>query len=325
MSSILILAAAGLSSALAYASYYFGTTTLVETIISGLLGTIVLEIAILVWKMDGISLSNISSLKYLQEVLSKENLAKEHKNQFDNMERHLLEIRSSSHGSKDLFVSHLIAEIKALEARLHDAAKKKELRIRSDYILNVEGVFDSLSVSNERKVRLTYPVDSGESWIGGHSDKRFFEVLLDQVKSRKVQDLELLFLTDDLTSEEQITIERVCGWLNSQQLIKAKIGKQTDFKRILQLNSLNNSFLDYGVYGPEMLFRTTSEGVEHEGIYTKDPEVVRRYDAVFEEFWDSSAFCEMLTLEKNEAKSLTANDILRIEPAQVLLLEDRDD
>lgn len=325
MTALLLLLSLMVSGTLSYISFYFGITTLVETVIAGLLGTVALEFSILLWQLNRLAIKNNSELTGLQRYLEKAELAEETHEVFASMEKDFLDVQAAKHGPKDLFVSHLKTEIEGLRAKLADAARRNEMRIRSDYIINVEGVFDSLGVSNDKSVRVTYPVDSGEPWVGGASDQRFFEVLIDQVKNGKVSTLDVLFLVDDLTEPETNTVYGVCGWLNKQTRISSKIGKQSEFEKVCSLNSLDPNFIDFGIYGPEMLFRTTSAGADHEGIYSKDPQLVDRYASVFKEFWNSSTLCmkpdASLALSTNKSLS----EICRITHSQVPLLSKESD
>ena len=321
MKALLLLVSLLVSGILSYASYFFGVTTLVETIIVGLLGTIALDFMILILNLDKLAISNNSELEGLQKYLDKAKLAEEYQETFSSMEKDFLEIKAAKHGPRDLFVSHLTTEIEGLQAKLSEAARRKELRIRSDFIVNVEGVFDSLSVSSDKSVKITFPIDSGEPWIGDASDQRFLEVLLDQVTSGAVSSLEVLFLLDDLSSEEESIVFKICGWLNKKSRFSAKVGTQTDFKNICALNSLDPNFIDFGIYGPEMLFRTTNAGAEHEGIYTKDSTLVARYASVFKEFWNSNTLCTTPDLDLGISGNTSFSEVCRITDQQTLLLD----
>lgn len=62
MNAFLWLLAALTSGGLSYLSFYFGVTTLVETIIVGLLGTITLDFTLLLWKINKLSVKNKDEL-----------------------------------------------------------------------------------------------------------------------------------------------------------------------------------------------------------------------------------------------------------------------
>lgn len=145
------------------------------------------------------------------------------------------------------------------------------------------------------------------------------------MKSGNVKSLEVLFLGESLNDDEMKTVRQICGWLNRKKRISAKVGNQQDFMMICSMNSLDPNFVDFGVYGPEMLFRTTSAGTEHEGIYSKDPKLVSRYASVFREFWNSNNFCETPDPKLGLPGNTETSEVYRITLTEPVMIENKGD
>lgn len=277
------------SATVGYLSFSFGYTDAFQSVILSLLTSIVTEMTLMLSSIHSVSTRNKADNERLANHIERIESMEDQQAIFFQMERDLADIKAASHGSRDIFVSHLQSELTALSKRLSDANKRKEISIRSDYIINVHGVFDSLDGSHERSVKITYPIEANSPWVGGASDRRFIEVLLDRVANGDVQTLKLLFLVDSGVDTQSSEFIRIIGFFNKKPRITAKFAKKTEFSNICRLNGVDPSFLDFGVYGDRMIFRTTTEGPEHEGIYCKEKSIIERYNRVFDQTWDSEA------------------------------------
>jgi len=279
--------ALGISALVGYFSFNSGYTTAFDAVLLALMTGILSELTVLLWNVDALGLRNRNDANSLVRHIERIRNLEEQEKLFHEMEKDFAEVRSESHGSKDLFVSHLNSEILALSKKLSDANKRKEMRIKSDYIINIDGVFDSLDVSINRNVRLTYPISTGEPWVGGLSDRRFFEVLLQKVSQGLVNNLSIFFLLEEDVDSKDPNLQKVLQWLNKQTRVQAKYMLCEEFANICSLNGVSTDHLDFGVYGNRMVFRTTAAGPEHEGIYSKDQALVERYRNVFDQMWVS--------------------------------------
>lgn len=310
------------SVVLGYLSFDFGFTSPLEAILLALMTGIFTELTMLLWRVEDLDLRNrtdsgrlLSKLLQLEDIDSQAAL-------FVGMQKDLADVRAQSHGAKDLFVTHVTTELASLSKRLSDASLKKEVRIKSDYIINVDGVFDSLDVSTDREVRLTYPVSVGEGWIGGPSDRRFLEVLLGKVNRGVVERLRMFFLLDDDIDADSPEMQKVFQWLNRLTRVKVKYTKASEFAKVCELNGIDSNQLDFGIYGDRMLFRTTSAGPDHEGIYSKDEGQIARYKGVYDQTWESVNISRNITGALDEVKTLGLPEICLIEcPDRKLALE----
>jgi len=313
------LVALAISGAVGYFSFNAGYTGTFESILLALMTGIVSELTILLWRTDALELRNGADSKALIRHIDRLESLEENEAIFQSMEKDFLEVRSDSHGSKDLFVSYLHSEILALKQQLSDANKRKEMTIKSDYIINVDGVFDSLDVSSERHVKLTYPISPNEPWVGGPSDRRYFEVLLKKVANGTVSNLSMLFLLDEQIDPNGRDIQRILRWLNKNTRVRAKYIPIKEFSNVCSLNGISVDHLDFGIYGDRMTFRATVAGPEHEGIYSKDTDLIERYSNVFDQTWNSENLALSPTPSKESVKKITLQEICKIAPANKVL------
>lgn len=313
-----------LSAVVGYLSFDFGYTTSFEAVLLTLMTGILSELTILLWNVDALGLRNGNDANALVRHIERIRNLEEHEKLFHEMEKSFAEVRSESHGSKDLFVSHLNSEIMNLSNKLSDASKNREMKIKSDYIINVDGVFDSLDVSSDRIIRLTYPINADQPWVGGASDRRFLEVLLQKVSQGSVGRLKIIFLLDDVVSIEDPGLIKVLQWLNRQTRVQAKYMPSKEFRNVCILNGVSAEHLDFGVYGDRMIFRTTAAGPEHEGIYSKDHVLIERYRNVFDQTWDSKNLALSPQPADDSVKRMGLTEICKIAPPRATqVLEDK--
>ncbi len=312
------------SAVVGYLSYDFGFTNPLEAVLLALMTGIFSELTLVLWRLEDLNLRNrqdagrlLSKIHQLEDIESESAL-------FVDMQKDFADVRAQSHGAKDLFVTHVSTELAGLSQRLSDANRKKEVRIKSDYIINVDGVFEALNVSTNKEVRLTYPISAGESWVGGPSDLRFLEVLLGKVSRGVVEKLRMFFLLDHDVDAESEEMQKVFQWLNRQTRVQVKYAKAAEFAKVCDLNGIDPNHLDFGIYADRMLFRTTSAGPDHEGIYSKDEDQIDRYKSVYDQTWESENISRGVATAPEAIKRLGLADVCLIEsPKNTLAIESK--
>ena len=63
----------------------------------------------------------------------------------------------------------------------------------------------------------------------------------------------------------------------------------TTLLAVCDTNGISSQFLDFGIYGPKMLFITEQYIPTHKGTYYKDETKVKHYHRLFDEVWNSDA------------------------------------
>lgn len=223
----------------------------------------------------------------------------------------LTEIVRQKHGPKDLFASHLLEELKRFQLRVSEAANTGQLVIDSDYIINVEGVFDSFNLCDEKILRLTYSLNVGDNIIGTDADVRFLEVALDFLKDKRYNELRILFILGP-GSESHSNYVRLCTYLARRGAQLREVSKP-DFTQLCLQNSVPPTDIEVGIYGPCMLYiaRNTPQGAT--GVYIRNNDIVSRYRKLFDQSWQSESLTSVAPFEADAHASDTLHSLKTLE------------
>ena len=194
-------------------------------------------------------------------------------------------ILADSHGDQDLFVVTCSRSIDKLYYTLRLAAHEKQIEISSDYIINSEAVFAALNVTNDKVVELTFPIDSLDSGLlQAPEDKKFFETACKMVEYGFVKLIRVLILIGDKVDLSDHRMVALFEFYSRKDGFEGKYISKADFISACNNNMIMSSQLDFGIYGPKMLFRV-EQYEPYKGVYTKDVDTVQRYHRLFDEVW----------------------------------------
>ena len=213
-------------------------------------------------------------------------LANEWTSKFYEMNEYCKEILENSHGPEDLFVLTCNNNIDNLHYILQTAAKGEKIEISSDFIVNSVGVFEALNVTNDKTVELTFPIDEMEGeLLKTPEDKKFFETAYRMVQDHYIQKIKVLLIlaNDELKDNERL--QALHAFYSGNASYECKYILKSDFINACESNMVSSSQLDFGIYGPFMLFRV-EQYEPYKGIYTKNAEEVARYHKLFDEVWN---------------------------------------
>lgn len=195
-------------------------------------------------------------------------------------------ILDNSHGERDLFVVNCDRSIDKLYYTLRTAAVDKKVEISSDYIVNSVGVFEALNMTNEKVVELTFPIDSVENGLlKTPEDKKFFETAYKMVEVGLVEKIRVLLLLGENIDLSDKRLVALFDFYNNTNGFAGKYIKEEDFKNACESNMISSTQLDFGIYGPKMLFRV-DQYEPYKGVYTKDEDIILRYHKLFDEVWN---------------------------------------
>lgn len=204
-----------------------------------------------------------------------------------NIRSYFAAIVKDAHGPNDLFVSYFMKDLQDFDRRARNAAERQELRASSDYIVNVEGVFDSFLGEPEKILKYTWPLAVNERLFEEPAWRRFFEVSINMLESKNIEGIRVLFVLEDMDIVKQPIVIKLLDYFYLTRRLEAKLIKSDEFRVICSQNGLPSNFLDFGIYGRRMLFRSEQYIPEYVGVYTKDVAVVRMYIKLFDEIWNS--------------------------------------
>lgn len=223
---------------------------------------------------------------------------------FYEMNEYCQAILEKSHGKQDLFVLTCKKNIDNLHYLLQTAARDEKVEIESGYIVDSEAVFEALNITNEKEIELTFPIDNLEYGIlHTQEDKKFFETTAGKVEDGSVKKVRVLLILGDTSFAKDERLTELFGFYDTNPGFEGKYISKADFIKACDNNMISSSQLDFGIYGPEMLFRVESYD-PYKGVYTKNRDEVERYRKLFDEIWNFGAMVHDLpesnSGEKNE-------------------------
>lgn len=193
---------------------------------------------------------------------------------------------------------------------LKDASEYKKIEISSDYIINVAGVFEALNITRDKKVRLTFPIkEVSKNVISTAEDRKFFETIYNKIKNGEVSDLLILMILDNenLLNDPQIDLLLKFYYVNAHYDCKYILAQ--DFIEACEHNRVSTASLDFGIYGPNMLFIEESL-FPYKGVYYKDSAIVERYTKLFDEVWNFEAITHNNPKNSIQPNTISKSDFL---------------
>lgn len=214
------------------------------------------------------------------------NKVNEYSEKLEEIDNYCTEMLGDSHGDKDLFVATCSKAIDNLYYLMRQAALEKKIEMTSDYIVSSLGVFDALNVTDDKQIELTFPLDEiTPRLIEAVEDRKFFETAYKMVTSKKVNFIRVLLILKDFALLEDEKMKMLLQFYASVQGYECRYILKEDFCNACEHNMIQTTYLDFGIYGPQMLFRVEQYD-PYCGIYSKSETEVKRYSALFNEVWN---------------------------------------
>lgn len=229
------------------------------------------------------------------------------------MNEYCKSILENSHGSHDLFIVTCKKNIDNLYHILQTAARDEKIEISSDYIINSVGVFDALNVSDEKIVELTFPIEQLQDGIlHTPEDKKFFETAYKMVQEGFVKNIKVLLILKDDSYIQDDRLAELCKFYDTNKGFEGKYINKIDFIKACESNMISSSHLDFGIYGPRMLFKVDSYD-PYTGSYTKNEAEVQRYRKLFDEMWNFASITHDLPdVNSSGSSSLEALNLVQL-------------
>jgi hypothetical protein len=223
-----------------------------------------------------------------------------------NIRAHFDEIVNDARGKSDLFVNHFVNDFRRLAKKAEDAAAKKELRIVSDYYLNDDEVFEAfLSGQQDPVLRYTWPIGNNDRLFEEHAWRRYFEVIANMASKGKVASIRVILVLEDLQLAKNARLGALFDFYKAASQQEARHIDRNNFQTISMETGIPTHFLDFGIYGQQMLFRSEQYQPEYTGTFSKDKNLIATYVKFFDTLWDSTG-----VMKKNPA---TGGRVLSLE------------
>jgi hypothetical protein len=231
-----------------------------------------------------------------------------------NVRHHFAEIAQMSHGGNDIFVSHFMKEIHDLSRSIKDAADKQELRTASDFYIKAKDIFGAFLGDPNPVLRYTWPISESDKLFEEPAWFRFFEVKARMVEQKEIKGARALLILDGPHMLTLPRIVKLLDFFHTNPGQECRIIMKDAFQRICTENNIPCTYLDFGIYGQRMLFRSEQYAPEYIGVYTKDTGTIQAYSKFFDTLWDSPAI--------SKANPSVSNAIVSIQELMAFDTED---
>lgn len=204
-----------------------------------------------------------------------------------NIRANYLEIARSAHGEADLFVTHFQKEFRKLARRVEDAADKRELRVSSEYYLNDDEVFEAfLGNDKDPTLRYTWPVSPGARLFEEHAWRRYFEVIAGMAERKRIGMIRAILILDNVKTDAA-PFPQLLDFYKHAERQECRIIARADYVGIATEAEIPTNFLDFGIYGNQMLFRSEQYAPEYVGTFIKERALIGTYIKFFDTLWGS--------------------------------------
>jgi hypothetical protein len=254
---------------------------IVESLVLGLLSFVIIEMVSLIYYSMFIAEKNYEHNEFMKNVT-------EYSIKLHDMNSSFYEICRDSHGENDLFVTYAKKELDVLYTTLRRAANQKEFTISSDYMINVSGVFVAFSQTTDKTLKMTFPIFSSDVAVFTSSaESHFFEVLHQMVERSEVDAVKVMVVLEDKKLLSKGFVQKLFDYYHAIPNYSCKYAFLSDFQNVCNSNGVSSQFIDFGIYGPKMLFVTEQYAPVHKGTYYKDESKIHHYARLFDETWNS--------------------------------------
>ena len=140
------------------------------------------------------------------------------------------------------------------------AAQRGELEVRDHHFATIKNVLEAFEGCRDRTFRCVWLVEAKEDLF----DKTWREYMAQLVdlsrersRKRRVQ-IRILFVLTDKAQLERDSFKTVLGFVSREKGFEHRLILQDDYKMRLRDGALKEKYLDFGIYGDHLLFRTES-------------------------------------------------------------------
>ena len=83
--------------------------------------------------------------------------------------------------------------------------------------------------------------------------------------SKEVDGVEVILIYDDKKLLDRSDVKKLLNFFSAEEGYTCKVALLNDFKTVCESNGVSSQFVDFGIYGPKMLYIT-----EHISQYIKE-------------------------------------------------------
>lgn len=242
-------------------------------------------------------------------------------NLLNNIRAHFAEIAREAQGTNDLFVSHYQEKVEELHRAIKESAEKGELRVTTNFWMNADVVFNILDGEKKPTLRYTWPIEKGEALFNDMAWNKSFQVTGDLADEGKLE-VQALLIVATWSVLQEPNVAALLDYYKNGKGQECRIILEKNYDQVCEGNEIPKNYLDFGIYGKHMLFRSEVYRPVYVGSYTKDASVIAKYTKFFDHIWRAAG------TKKNpskESRSMSAEDLINAEHARTVPIDGASD
>ena len=179
-----------------------------------------------------------------------------------------------------VFKTYCKQELEGFVMRVARAAQQGELIVNEHHFSTLDDVLAAFGGQKNRVYRGVWGIEEGErlfdtAWQ--HYMKELIELTESRRKTKKIT-VELLLVVDKRETLDRLAVKIVVGYLRAKKKkgINYRIVTEETYEELVSDSRLNTRYIDFGVYGEELLYRTESYEPK-QGMFSEDTGTIRAY------------------------------------------------
>ena len=179
-----------------------------------------------------------------------------------------------------VFRTYCKNELENFVSRVARAAQQGELIVKEHHFRTVEDVLDAFGDSTNRVFRAVWNIEEDER-LFDTAWQHYMKELIALTKAKKKRErikVELLLVADKAETLDRPAVKIVVGYLRSRKAkgINYRIISEETYNELVRDSQLNPRYIDFGVYGEELLYRTETYEPK-QGMFSEDRGEIRAY------------------------------------------------
>ena len=204
----------------------------------------------------------------------------------DDVDRSLLELQSRfreiatrqlSGRPNRVFIDYCRRSLESSLKVARHAAQRGELEVQDHHFVTMETVLAAFEGCQDRTFRCVWLIERGESLFDNHW-REYMKALLELSRARRGRRVRvrILFVLEDQEQLERQSVRKALGFVASERGVEYELILRTDYISRLEDGRLDQQYVDFGVYGDHLLFRTKSYE-PNIGIFSDDRTIIGAY------------------------------------------------
>lgn len=179
-----------------------------------------------------------------------------------------------------VFKTYCRQELEHFAKRVARAAQQGELIVNEHHFRTVDDVLAAFGRRQNRVFRGVWRIEAGERLFDTAWQqymRELVELMEARAKNRKIA-VKLLLVVDKRETLDRPALQIVVGYLRTKKTtgLNYRIINEETYEEFLRDSQLNARYIDFGVYGEELLYRTESYEPKR-GEFSEDKWTIRAY------------------------------------------------